>query len=377
MPSTKPEDLESRVPLLMGVLIGMGTASTIAVALRFLARARILRNIGSDDWTMLIALVFAILTSVTGTIAASYGMGRHIVSLEPWQIMKGLKFVWFARIFTQSSFGFVKLAIALLYLRVFSVSRSYVLFIYGTIAFNFIVTTIWGVMTIKCIPASANWDTSRLPTAKCINNPDSVSHLVSHSVLDVTYVILPMLLIWNLRVPARAKAGLCILLSLGLFAAVCSMIKISKTAQLGKTDDITWEFTDLSIWNVAELNVGIIVGSIPPMRPLLSCVYRHTSDAVGLSSLSHSRHNVTTGTVGTRRSKYIMQNDSRAYVLENRSYVEGGMSKQTSKTLRQDGTSEEFILNPNGRDIVQTRVVEVSSVYEPSQHEQDIGIAKS
>jgi hypothetical protein len=103
-------------------------------------------------------------------MAASYGMGRHIVSLEPSQIMNGIKLVWFARMFSQTAFGFVKLSIALLYLRIFSISKTFSNFLYGTIAFNFIVTTIWLVMTIKCLPASANWDSSQLPTAKCIQD---------------------------------------------------------------------------------------------------------------------------------------------------------------------------------------------------------------
>jgi hypothetical protein len=201
--------------------------------------------------------------------------------------------------------------------------------------------------------------------------------LVAHSVLDVTYVVLPLIFVWNLRLPSRAKIGLTVLLSLGLFAAICSMIKISKTSQLGKTQDITWEFTDLSIWNVAELNVGIIVGSIPPMRPLLSLIYRNTSDAVGLSSTSRNKRNGTAGTAAPSRSNYLMQKDSRAFELDNRSYLESGIMKHVSRTKGEKGTSEESILIPQGRSIVQTREVEVSSTYEPDQLERDIGVAKS
>ncbi|KAH8599669.1 hypothetical protein B0O99DRAFT_610635 [Bisporella sp. PMI_857] len=352
MTPVAPEDLESRVPLLMGVLIGMGSASTVAVGLRFLARARISRQVGADDWTMLVALIFSILTTITGSLAASYGMGRHIVSLESWQITNGIKLVWFARMFSQTAFGFVKLSIALLYLRIFAISKTFSIFLYCTIAFNFIVTTIWLVMTIKCLPASANWNSSQLPTAKCIQDQVTIDYAffagVAHSILDVTYVVLPLIFVWNLSLPSRAKFGLTILLSLGLFAAVCSMIKISKTSQLGKTQDITWEFTDLSIWNVAELNVGII-------------------------------RNGTAGTAPLKRSNYVMQKDSITFELDNRTYVESsGVMKHISRTIGGGhGGSEESILKPEGKGIMQTREVEVSSTYEPSQAEWDIGVAKS
>jgi len=97
-------------------------------------------------------------------------MGRHIVALTPSQIKNGIKAVWYARMFSQTAFGFVKLSIALLYWRIFSISKTFTYFLYGTIGFNFVVTTIWLVMTIKCIPVSANWDLSQLATAKCIQD---------------------------------------------------------------------------------------------------------------------------------------------------------------------------------------------------------------
>lgn len=67
--------------------------------------------------------------------------------------------------------------------------------------------------------------------------------------------------------------GIAVLLSMGLFAFACSIKKITETARLGAVKDITWEFTDLSIWNMVELNVGIICGSIPCIRPLVQRWY--------------------------------------------------------------------------------------------------------
>jgi len=64
MSSLRPEDLESRVPVLMGVLIGMASAATIAVVGRFISRGIVSRNLGADDWTMLIALVTFLLRTL-------------------------------------------------------------------------------------------------------------------------------------------------------------------------------------------------------------------------------------------------------------------------------------------------------------------------
>lgn len=153
---------------------------------------------------------------------------------------------------------------------------------------------------------------------------------------------------WNLRLPTGDKIGLTFLLSLGLFAAVCSMIKISKTNQLGKTNDITWEFTDLSLWNMVELNVGIIVGSIPPMRPLLSRIYHRTTDTLGFSSERR------TGTSATpSRSNYFMQKNPKPFELNNLENVESGVSR----TMGEGGESKESILKSQDRISIKTREV--------------------
>lgn len=120
--------------------------------------------------------IFSIAATISGTLAASYGMGRHIVSLEGAQIINGIRAVWFARMFSQTAFGFVKLSIALLYWRIFSISQTFSYFMYGTIGFNFVVTTIWLVMTIKCVPVAANWDLSQLPDAKCIQDHVTIEY---------------------------------------------------------------------------------------------------------------------------------------------------------------------------------------------------------
>ena len=181
--------------------------------------------------------------------------------------------------------------------------------------------------------------------------------------------MLPVFLVWHLQLPSRTKFGLSALLSVGLFAGICSMIKISKTADLGKTDDIIWAFTDLSICNVTELNVGVILGSIPPMRPLFRQVYHKPSETIELSRLSSLR----TGGAGLssskqsqpRRSKYIMQHEDGGesmHHLDDLTYDVGG---NKSETFREDRLSEDLILPSTvttlkGKSgILQTKEIEV------------------
>lgn len=52
-----PVRTESNGPLVTGVAVGFLSAAAVFMALRFYTRGVILKNIGKDDWTMLVALV--------------------------------------------------------------------------------------------------------------------------------------------------------------------------------------------------------------------------------------------------------------------------------------------------------------------------------
>lgn len=48
---------ESKGPLVTGIAIGFASATILFVAGRFYARGVLLRSIGKDDWSMLVATV--------------------------------------------------------------------------------------------------------------------------------------------------------------------------------------------------------------------------------------------------------------------------------------------------------------------------------
>jgi hypothetical protein len=52
-------------------------------------------------------------------------------------------------------------------------------------------------------------------------------------------------------------------------AAIASMIKLHYIFSYGKTGDLIYDYSSLTIWTVVECNIGIIVASLPCMRPLV------------------------------------------------------------------------------------------------------------
>jgi hypothetical protein len=84
-------------------------------------------------------------------------MGRRSADLDPSNIPKALMWVWIARLSTIISFCFAKLSIACLLMRIASIKRKYRFVLYGSMVVNVCVSIVWFVMTVKCVPASANW----------------------------------------------------------------------------------------------------------------------------------------------------------------------------------------------------------------------------
>ena len=121
-------------------------------------------------------------------------MGRHIGTVRSEDLVKAIMWVWYARISIIIAFCLVKFAIAVLLLRIITITRRYRFIIYGSTIVNICVSIIWLIMTIQCIPARANWDKD--VTAKCIPTLVTVNYAyfaggkVTNYVLKLDFLML-------------------------------------------------------------------------------------------------------------------------------------------------------------------------------------------
>ena len=74
----------------LGVAVAFFVLSWIAVGLRIIVRAGMLKNFGMDDWTMLVTqlLFIAYLSCQLGGVV--YGTGEHLSDLVEWRAQKAL-----------------------------------------------------------------------------------------------------------------------------------------------------------------------------------------------------------------------------------------------------------------------------------------------
>lgn len=75
-------------------------------------------------------------------------------------------------------------------------------------------------------------------------------------------------MLYNINVTVRTKVSLFFILGLGCFVASCAMVRITYLGTYGISGDWLWDTVDLATWTVFELNVSIVAGSLPSLRPL-------------------------------------------------------------------------------------------------------------
>ena len=85
-PTSDPAiDAETKMPEILGFLISGTILSTVAVVLRIITRAGILKRFGADDWTMVFTQVLNIGTAV------AIGLGERHAELLPQVLTNSLQ----------------------------------------------------------------------------------------------------------------------------------------------------------------------------------------------------------------------------------------------------------------------------------------------
>lgn len=137
---------------------------------------------------------------------------------------------------------------------------------------------------------------------------------------DILLALLPIPLIWGLKMNTRSRLSLIAVLSVGFLAAIAGIIRQVNVAPLDEHDLY-------STWNFIELHLGIIAASLPALKPLFTRMLETIHDVTDTGYAA--RH-----TAATR--------------IALQSY--GNISVADGRRHRRGGDSEETILDPGKRD---------------------------
>ncbi|EIT72321.1 hypothetical protein AO1008_11557 [Aspergillus oryzae 100-8] len=303
--STVPSDDGdvSRATMVTVPTIATTIIALILTLLRLYVRRYMIRMLSWDDWFN----VFAMLTQlvVLGLVlgATSYGFGRHVKYVghdHATYSMKLLRICEFLLIFTTV---FLKISISLFLKRLFLTSKKWRVFFWCFIAFNTITSVLdAAVIFPQCTPVELNWDKSvegHCWSANAIDAIGITQGAIAAST-DFALSILPIVFLWNIKLPKRVKVGICGIMALGFASGAFAIARTVLVPSLMTTEDPTWDLVDLFMWAVLEATFGIIAAAAPSVRPLLG----HNSVTTNYYSRDKS-HSLPLRTTRTGRTSRI------------------------------------------------------------------------
>ncbi|WQF86326.1 Putative extracellular membrane protein, CFEM [Colletotrichum destructivum] len=300
---------ESRVNEIKTASI-VGLALTLPIVLgRCVCRYQMTNNLWWDDWMTIIATTFFTGLASIELASAFMGFGLHFWQVDPGNEPALLQ-VWssppvqaqnydvanlntvrcqmfyVAQIFYILVQVFAKVAIVMLYLRVFT-TPWFKWACWAFVAFMFGHGAIFALLIVfQCIPVAAVWD--RVLSGRCLNvNAVGWAGAVLSIVEDIVLMILPIPELAKLQVTGRKRTGVGIMFSIASFATVTSMIRLKYLVQFSNTYDTTCkpcrlclasqvsdatdtkkgDNVDIVVWSIIEEMCAIICGSLPPLRP--------------------------------------------------------------------------------------------------------------
>ncbi|KAK3673982.1 hypothetical protein LTR78_006184 [Recurvomyces mirabilis] len=267
----------SRGPLLVRTVWVLISFSTITVFGRLYTKLRKARRLYWDDALVILALIIGIFHAAWITRGVQVGLGRHINYLSEYQRGEALRVgLWsLLMAFLSPMAGRMAFCVTLLYLagtdpRV----KKWPIWIFfaGQLLVN--VAVLLAFYTQCGSHLSIFWTPTQVEqfATHCVN-PKIQTDLgyfqgSFNTLTDAFLTALPAVLIEHTRLSLKSKIGLACLLCLSILAMIASIVKTYEARALHEILDYTYDLCPYVIWITIELNVVIIVASIPLMRPL-------------------------------------------------------------------------------------------------------------
>ncbi|KAL1874565.1 hypothetical protein Daus18300_003584 [Diaporthe australafricana] len=303
----EPIQPEGLALTMLVVTVVMTVLSSVVVCLRFRVRITV-TSFSTEDWLMLAGWIVNLGHNASIIVLAYSGIGSHDDVITVGMMYKiGLCTIIWQFLYVLDG-ALIKSSIVWTMLRVSKDTKKiYRQILWALFALSWIVWQIsWPVAIFQCKPVSAAWG----EPGDCTSGQKvilQVSYFVSAANIftDVATAIVPAFLLRHIQIPRRAKIATVGILSLGIFAAVATTIRIGYTWAYTATVDKYYTIGKIVILTVLECDLGIICGSLPMLRPL----FRRLASTYGSGGHYDSRpsgHNninlVTIGGTGPRRT---------------------------------------------------------------------------
>ncbi|KAI0550448.1 hypothetical protein F4679DRAFT_202930 [Xylaria curta] len=268
------------------------TLAFIAVLLRLVANWKYNRKLLIDDYISITAIPLLISVQVLSDYA---GNGFHDPDISPYRVAQLAVAIAIA---TPLALWTCKAPILFLYIRLFGIKKWLRITSYITLALMAAVY-ISGIIATPPACAPHTHDLTEDFINGCQNRTRMINvYLGSVSVLaDVVILILPLPVIFGLKLLVKSRIGLIFLFLSGLFAIGASIISLVFKAMSLQFPDTSLALSILA--TVTECSIALIVGCVPSLRVLWSKILK--------PNIKTSRENYATEPTGIRTNRATSQ----------------------------------------------------------------------
>ncbi|KAL4795831.1 hypothetical protein BDV19DRAFT_388854 [Aspergillus venezuelensis] len=241
--------------------------------LRFITNWKIVSRFRWDFVVATLTVFTQVIAQIFLQLSVYHGMGKHIRTLSHESEVQTLKWSWVFQLLAIAGSMLGKLAILafLMQIRGRHEKKPWLLIILGVLIATINIAVL-GTILGQCVPMAKLWDNEIPGTCdpgRKNNQNYSFFQASFNSFSDALLATYPVHLFWKLQMKLRIKVALSVLMGLGWIAAVCSAVKTYELKALTEKSDITWAQPSLLIWASTEAWIVIVVGCVPPIRPLM------------------------------------------------------------------------------------------------------------
>ncbi|GAD97043.1 hypothetical protein ANI_1_254084 [Paecilomyces variotii No. 5] len=266
-------------PTLLGVSLVFLILTNFAVPARIWAQRRAYKKVFSEDYLLIIALLFTDVVTITTLLATHYGFGLHLQRVDPeyqdWENLdKGFICEWISAVGNELSLGATQVALLLYYRRLFMVNQRWLRVLWW---FNFFFVLMWTVICTlfyisECTPMTYYWEqVNPHPNVKglrCLNRRFDVIAvpLIVSVISDFTIMLLPVLTVSTLSIKLSRNLALAAVFCAGMISFAFGLARvITEETSTSPSSDATSDIVSFQLLNVVELNMAVICACVVPV----------------------------------------------------------------------------------------------------------------
>ncbi|KAI9790608.1 MAG: hypothetical protein M1816_004940 [Peltula sp. TS41687] len=252
---------------LLTVVIVFAVLNTLFIALFFTARIMSKTAHGLDMYLMPFAYFFCF------DVKINYGgAGKHIAAVSTRELSTGRKIALVQGVIYLFACGLPKLAILCLYLRAFAKLYCWASYVVAVV----IVANIFAgiIMCLNnCKPIAYKWDKT-IPGGSC-NDLMAAYRWISlpNLITDVAMLVIPLPVIWSLRIKRNQKIGLTLTFLAGSFGIITSILRFVTFFRTDLVSDPTYLVNGI-IWTCVEPSFYFVAATLPFLQPLARLIAR-------------------------------------------------------------------------------------------------------